>query len=76
MALTEEKDNIISINGTDYKQDDLTDQQRYMIAQIKDCQSRTQQAQMAADRERAALDAFTNALVQSLEEQPKEVIAS
>ena len=74
--MTEEKDTIISINGTDYKQDDLTDQQRYMIAQIKDCQARTQQAQMAADRERAALDAFTNALVKSLEEQPEEVLAS
>ena len=74
--MAEEKDNIISINGTDYKQDDLTDQQRYMIAQIKDCQVRTQQAQMSYDRERAALDAFTNALVQSLEAQTEEAIAS
>lgn len=69
------EENIISINGTQYKQDDLNDQQRYFIAQIKDCQARTQQAQMAADRERAALDAFTNALVKSLE-QPEEVLAS
>ena len=74
--MAEEKDNIISINGTDDKQDDLTDQQRYMITQIKDCQVRTQQAQMAYDRERAALDAFTNALVKSLEPQTEEAIAS
>ena len=71
--MTEE--NIISINGTDYKQDELSDQQKYMIAQIKDCQTRTQKAQMAADRERAALDMFTNALVKSLE-QPEEILAS
>lgn len=33
-----EENNVININGTDYVESDLSDKQKYAIAQIKDLQ--------------------------------------
>ena len=61
-----EENNVINIAGTDYNPEDLTDQQKYWIAQINDLQQKRQNSQFQLDQINVALDGFTNALVESL----------
>ena len=71
--MTEEnKSNVITINGKEYKQEDLNYQQNYAIAQIKDLQGKANDLKFQLDQVQASLDAFTNALIKSVEESPEE----
>jgi len=71
--MTEEnKSNVITINGKEYKQEDLNDQQNYAIAQIKDLQGKANDLKFQLDQVQASLDAFTNDLIKSVEESPEE----
>ncbi len=63
-----EENNIININGEEYDPSDLTDQQKYFIAQVQDLQSKRQPIQFQLDQISVALDSFTNALINSLQE--------
>lgn len=76
--MTEEQSNVITIEGKEYKQEDLTDQQNYAIAQIKDLQRKSADLKFQLDQVQASLDAFTNALIQSVkqEEEAEEQAAS
>ena len=62
---------VVNINGKEYNQNDLSDFQKYLIAQIQECQSRVNRASMDVDRERAALDSFTSRLIADIEAQKK-----
>ena len=62
---------VVNINGNVYNQNDLSDLQKYLIAQIQECQSRVNRASMDVDRERAALDSFTSRLIADIEAQKK-----
>ena len=73
--MAENEANVVSIAGTDYDPDDLTDQQKYWIAQVQDLQGKRQVAQFQLDQITVAADSFMNALIQSLSdetENPKE----
>jgi uncharacterized protein (DUF2344 family) len=61
---------VISIDGKDYTEDQLTDNQKYFINQINDLQVKTNQAKFQLDQLNAAKDAFTQQLIKSL--QPKD----
>ena len=62
---------VVNIKGKEYNQNDLSDLQKYLIAQIQECQSRVNRASMDVDRERAALDSFTSRLIADIEAQKK-----
>ena len=73
--MAENEANVVSIAGTDYDPDDLTDQQKYWIAQVQDLQGKRQVAQFQLDQISASADSFMNSLIQSLSdetEDPKE----
>jgi len=73
--MAENEANVVSIAGTDYDPDDLTDQQKYWIAQVQDLQGKRQAAQFQLDQITVAADSFMNSLIQSLSdetEDPKE----
>jgi hypothetical protein len=70
--MTEQQSNVITIDGKEYKQEDLTDQQNYAIAQIKDLQKKANDLKFQLDQVQASLDAFTNALISSVKEESKE----
>jgi|TARA_R110002126_G_scaffold106521_1_gene241550 hypothetical protein len=73
--MAENEANVVSIAGTDYDPDDLTDQQKYWIAQVQDLQGKRQAAQFQLDQISASADSFMNSLIQSLSdetEDPKE----
>jgi hypothetical protein len=69
--MTEEAQ-VISINGTDYTEDQLDERQKYLINAIQISRQRTMEAQISYDRERIALDGLTAELIKSVEEEAKE----
>ena len=64
-----EKSNIITINGTEYSQDDLDDSQTYLINQIKDLQAKGASLRFQLDQVSVAQNAFTNSLIASLKSE-------
>ena len=75
--MAENEANVINIDGNEYDPSDLTDQQRYWIAQVQDLQQRRQAAQFQLDQITVAADSFMNALITSLSEEtekPKEML--
>ena len=64
-----EKSNIITINGTEYSQDDLDDSQTYLINQIKDLQGKSANLRFQLDQVSVAQSAFTNSLITSLKNE-------
>jgi len=69
--MAEEK-NVVSINGEEYDPSDLTDQQRYLIAQVQDLQQKRQAAQFQLDQVAIAADSFMQQLLTSLSEEVVE----
>ena len=70
-------DNVIQINGKDYKTDNFNKEQNYIIAQIKSLQSKSNAHKFALDQMSAALTHFTNVLIESInksEQQSKEIL--
>ena len=79
MTQEENNNNIININGTDYSQDDLSQEQKYMIAQVRDLQMKANQTKFQLDQIQVSLDHFTNKVIKSIEDKgqdsdPAEVI--
>jgi hypothetical protein len=65
----ETKSNVITINGTEYSQDDLDDSQTYLINQIKDLQGKSANLRFQLDQVTVAQNAFTNSLIASLKSE-------
>lgn len=79
MTQEENNNNIININGTDYSQDDLSQEQKYMIAQVRDLQMKAAQTKFQLDQIQVSLDHFTNKVIESIEDKgqdsdPAEII--
>ena len=60
-------DNVISINGVKHDTESMTDQQKYLVNQIRDLQTRAGTLRFQLDQIQAAQDAFTKALIESVE---------
>ena len=73
-----EKTNVITIDGKEYNQEDLSQDQNYFINQIKDLQAKGASLRFQLDQVTVAQNAFTNSLIQSVkgEEETKEEKAS
>ena len=73
-----EQSNVITIEGKEYKTEDLSQDQNYFINQIKDLQAKAANMKFQLDQITVAQNAFTNSLIQSVkgEEEPKEEKAS
>ena len=69
----ETKSNVITINGTEYSQDDLDDSQTYLINQIKDLQAKSASLRFQLDQVTVAQNAFTNSLIQSVKSEEEAV---
>tara|TARA_R100001463_G_scaffold121166_1_gene177379 strand:+ start:1287 stop:1508 length:222 start_codon:yes stop_codon:yes gene_type:complete len=72
--MVEKKTQAITINGTDYTEDQLTDQQKVMVNHISDLERKIGSTQFNLDQLNVGKNAFINMLAQSLEE-PVEVAA-
>ena len=64
--MAEEAKNVISIDGKDYSQIDMSDEQKYLIAQIRDLQNKASQAKFQLDQFQVGLNFFTEKLITSI----------
>ena len=65
-------ENVITIDGKEYNQEDLTQDQNYFINQIKDLQSKAANLKFQLDQITVAQNAFTNSLIESLKSEDKK----
>jgi hypothetical protein len=71
--MTRETNNVIEINGTEYTEDQLTDQQKVIINHIADLDRKIRSTQFNLDQLTVGRDAFVNMLTQSLEQTDEAV---
>ena len=74
-----EQNNVITIDGKEYKEEDLSQDQSYFINQIRDLQVKAASLKFQLDQITVAQNAFTNSLIQSVkgsEENDDETTAS
>jgi|TARA_R110002012_G_scaffold97653_1_gene234474 hypothetical protein len=64
--------NVININGTDYDSEDLSNDQKYIINQIQDLQTKENSFRFQLDQVRVAREVFVANLIKSLETEEKE----
>ncbi len=76
MTKTEEKENIVNIDGNEIKESDMTDAQKYYARQIQDLRIKKQKIDFEADQVVAALNVFQNELIKSTKEVADEVLKS
>ena len=65
----ETKSNVITIDGKEYNQEDLSQDQTYFINQIKDFQAKGASLRFQLDQVSVAQNAFTNSLIASLKSE-------
>ena len=70
--MAEKQTKTISINGTEYTEDQLTDQQKVMINHISDLDRKIGSTQFNLDQLNVGKEAFVNMLTQSLEAPAQE----
>lgn len=67
-----ENKNTITINGTEYTEDQLTDQQKVMVNHISDLDRKIGSTQFNLDQLNVGREAFVNMLTQSLDQPAQE----
>ena len=67
---------MITIDGTEYTEEQLTDTQKYLVAQVQDIQGKMQNLQFQLDQLNVAKDAFSNQIVTSVREAQEDEAAS
>ena len=70
--MAEKQTKTVTINGTDYTEDQLTDQQKVMINHISDLDRKMGSAQFNLDQLAVGKQAFMDMLTASLEEPAQE----
>ena len=65
---------MITIDGVEFKEDDFSDEQKYMLAQVKDLQTKEEQLKFNLHQMTVAKQGFIDALSKCLKEAPEEPI--
>jgi hypothetical protein len=63
---------LVTINGVEYTEDQLTDEQKYLLAQVQDIDVKLKSLQFQADQLVAAKNVFSDKLVESVKESEDE----
>jgi len=61
------KSTVITIDGKEYKTEDMSAEQQYAITQIKNLQGKSASLKFDLDQIQRAQNSFTNALIESLQ---------
>ena len=64
------QDNVININKKDYKVADLDGKSKYIVAQIRDLESKVASAKFQLDQHEIAKQQFVNMLISAVEGKP------
>ncbi len=73
------ENNVVSINGKEHNAADFNDEQKYVVAQLRDLQTKADNLKFQADQIAAAQKIFTDTLIASVEEKeeaPAEAAAA
>jgi hypothetical protein len=70
--MAEKKTNTITINGTDYTEDQLNDTQKVMVNHVADLDRKIGSANFNIDQLKMGRMAFMNTLTASLASEPEE----
>ncbi|MDC0404198.1 hypothetical protein OAM26_04115 [Porticoccaceae bacterium] len=73
--MAEKQTKTVSINGTEYTEDQLTDQQKVMINHVADLDRKIGSTQFNLDQLQVGKQAFMDMLTKSLEADTTEVAA-
>jgi len=73
--MAEKQTKSVTINGTDYTEDQLTDQQKVMINHVADLDRKMGSAQFNLDQLAVGKQAFMDMLTKSLEDDTTDVAA-
>ena len=66
-----ENQNVIQIDGKEYNPETFSAEQNYTVAQIKSLQAKSNQTKFELDQIQAAINVFTNKLIESLPKEEK-----
>jgi len=69
----ETENNVVTINGQEYIEDNLNEGQRYFINQIRDLQLKANSLRFQLDQVVVAQDKFTEELIKTVEVEEEEV---
>jgi hypothetical protein len=67
-------DNVLNIDGQQYKETDLSDKQKYLINQLKDLTGKSNNLRGQLDQVQRAADSFQQELLTSFRDKAKEVL--
>ena len=70
--MTEQAQNIVTVDGVDHNVDDMTQEQQYYVAQLRSINGKIQNNQFELDQLNAAQNGFSSALSASLAQEPEE----
>ena len=68
-------ENVLNIDGKGYAEADLNNQQKYLIAQLKDLSVKTNKLRADLDQVQRAADSFQKELLESFKKNAEEVSA-
>ena len=68
------EENTVSIDGTEIKESEMTDQQKYFASQITDLRNKKARIEFELDQIVASLNTFQSALVKTTKEIAKKVL--
>lgn len=74
--MAEKQTKTVSINGTEYTEDQLTDQQKVMINHVADLDRKIGSTQFNLDQLQVGKQAFIDMLTKSLEESNTQEVAA
>ena len=74
--MAEKQTKTVTINGTDYTEDQLTDQQKVMINHVADLDRKIGSTQFNLDQLQVGKQAFVDMLTKSLEADTTEDVAA
>jgi len=71
--MTEEtQNNVVTINGKEYDASAMDNNQQYLIAQLRDLQTKADNLKFQLDQVAASQKVFTDALIESVEKKDEE----
>jgi len=68
------KESVVNINGTEYKESEFNDEQKYLLAQVRDLEVQLNALKMQSDQRQAAYNLFTDQLIASVNTDAKSKI--
>jgi len=69
-----QEENAVFIDGTELKESDMTDKQKYLVKQCQNLSHRKANLDLEADQVNAALNVFQNELIVSIKQVADEVL--